>query len=68
MLVGALAGLAVSVVGTEWFRGYLYEVQPTDPLAFLFVVLALGTVAGAALAVPAWRASRVDPAEVLTSE
>jgi ABC-type antimicrobial peptide transport system permease subunit len=32
------------------------------------VVIALGTVAASALAVPAWKAGRVDPVEALASE
>ncbi len=68
VLVGATAGLATSLVGTRWLRTYLYEVQPTDPLAFAVVVIALGTVAASALAVPAWKAGRVDPVEALASE
>ncbi|MEM7414932.1 MAG: ABC transporter permease [Gemmatimonadota bacterium] len=65
IVLGAGVGLAASVVGTRWLRSYLFEVQPTDPLAIVLVLSALGGVAVAALAIPAWRAGRVDPARVL---
>ena len=65
VVLGALGGLAASRAGAGWIGRYLYDVQPSDPLAYASVVLALGIVAAAALAVPAWRAGRVDPARVL---
>lgn len=68
IVLGAGAGLVASVVGTRWLRGYLFEVQPTDPIAIVGVVATLGGVAAAALAIPAWRASRVEPAQVLSGD
>ena len=53
---------------SRWVAELLLGVAPTDP-AVLSVILA--TLLGSALAaslVPAWRASRVDPAEALRAE
>lgn len=68
VVVGALSGLAVSLIATRWLRAYLFQVQLTDPWAFVFVVIIFGSVAALALAIPAWQAGRVDPAEVLGAE
>jgi ABC-type lipoprotein release transport system permease subunit len=46
----------------------LYDVTATDPLVFLSVVGTIFLVATAACIVPAWRASRVDPATVLHTD
>jgi ABC-type lipoprotein release transport system permease subunit len=46
----------------------LHGVTPADPLTFVVVAFALTGVAILASAVPAWRASRVDPVIALRSE
>ena len=53
---------------TQVMRGLLYEVEPTDPLTFAAVSGVLFAVACGACALPAWRASRVPPAEALRGE
>jgi putative ABC transport system permease protein len=75
-LVGSLApvlwGLAVGMAGaagaTRALRSALFQVAPTDPLTFSLVGTTLLFVAVAASALPAWRASRVDPVSVLNAE
>ena len=61
VLCGATAGLAL----TRLFGTLLYRVTPRDPLAFglAFAVMAITSVAACLL--PAWRATRTDPARVL---
>lgn len=54
-LLGGLAGLAVAAAKL------LFEVSPSDPITFAGVAALLVAVAVAASALPAWRASRVDP-------
>jgi ABC-type lipoprotein release transport system permease subunit len=46
----------------------LYQVSATDPVTFLGVGGFLALVALAAVVVPAFRASRVEPARVLKQE
>jgi ABC-type lipoprotein release transport system permease subunit len=43
----------------------LYGIQPTDPATYVTVSALLLLVATAATLVPAWRATRVDPASTL---
>ena len=69
ILAGGLAAGAVCVALLgRLVRSMLYEVSPLDPVALGVAglcVLLLGTLAAA---LPAIRASRVDPATVLRSE
>jgi ABC-type lipoprotein release transport system permease subunit len=46
----------------------LYDTEPLDPAVFGIVALTLTLVAALACLIPAWRASRLDPAEALRSE
>jgi putative ABC transport system permease protein len=71
-LAPAWAGLALGLVGggfaVRLIRDMLYGVRPLDWTVFVGVALMLSVVAGAACAVPAWRASRLDPMEALRTE
>jgi ABC-type antimicrobial peptide transport system permease subunit len=59
------AGLAVGLAGAFAIRKametQLYGVQPMDPMVLTAVAAVLGAVAFAACALPARRASRIDP-------
>lgn len=66
--IGLAAGLAGALLLTRSMTGLLYGVQAADPTVFGLVALVLATVALAASLGPARRATRVDPAVVLTSE
>ena len=67
-LVGVALGLAAAAVLSRSLRGILYEVRPTDPVAFMAVALLLLAVAVLASAFPARRAARSDPMQALRSE
>jgi predicted permease len=58
---GATAGLAL----TRLFGRLLYSVSPNDPLAFASAVAVMTITSVAACLLPAWRATRTDPARVL---
>jgi predicted permease len=62
--IGAAAGLALAPL----FGSLLYGVPPADGVTFALVALLLTGIATAASAVPAWRASRVDPQIALRAE
>jgi predicted permease len=64
-LLGGGIGLVMALVTTRFLRTLLYGVRPTDPATFVLVAAVLALVALAACAIPARRASHVDPAEVL---
>jgi macrolide transport system ATP-binding/permease protein len=65
MAGGVLLGAAVAVASTRLMGNLLYHVSPRDPRAFgaAFAVMTVATLA--ACFIPAWRATRTDPAEAL---
>ena len=72
LLALCAVGVAIALPAT-WFltrlvESQLHGVEPRDPVSFALAIGALLLVAVAAGALPARRASRVDPAEVLRYE
>jgi len=67
-LLGLGLGLAASVGAARLIRSMLYGTQPLDPMVFAAVSAMLLLVAAFACAVPAWRASRLDPMQALRAE
>ncbi len=66
--IGLAIGLAVAVGLTRLLRGLLFEVTPLDPATYLLVSVTLVGTALLACAVPARRATRVDPLQTLRHE
>lgn len=67
-LLGITAGAAISLWWTPVLQWLLFDVRPNDPGTFVTAgVLVIVTVLLAS-AVPAWRASRVDPVLALRME
>ena len=64
-LGGVVLGAVVALGLTRLLGSLLYEVSPRDPLAFgsAFVVMTIAALAACFL--PAWRATRTDPARAL---
>jgi putative ABC transport system permease protein len=68
VLGGIVLGLAGALVLTRLMTSLLYSVSATDPITFAAVSALLTIVALLACYVPARRATRVDPLQVLRSE
>ena len=65
---GLAIGLLLAAFLTRALAGMLYGVAPLDARTFAGVPLALALVALLAAWMPTWRASRIDPNEVLRHE
>jgi putative ABC transport system permease protein len=67
-LGGAAAGSLLAIAAAQLIRSSLYATKPLDPAVFAGVIGLLFGVATTACLLPAWRASRVQPATVLRSD
>lgn len=63
--LGAAIGLALSAVASRVLVSVLFGVRPLDPGTFGMVAIVLAITAALAIAGPAWRAARIDPAVAL---
>jgi len=68
VLIGGAIGLAVTVFASRLMSGLLFEVSALDPVTLAAVVVILLGVTGVSTIVPAWSASRIDPARILRAE
>jgi ABC-type antimicrobial peptide transport system permease subunit len=68
VLLGGVLGVAGSFFAARVIRGLLYEVNPLDPLTLIGVVALLMATAAGAAAIPARRATRIDPITALAAE
>ncbi|HEY4249031.1 MAG TPA: ABC transporter permease [Lacunisphaera sp.] len=66
--LGLVLGVGGAIYLTRFLRKMLFDIQPTDPLAFVGVSLLLLVVALLASWLPAQRAAKVDPVIALRSE
>ncbi len=62
---GVILGAAVALGLTRLLGNLLYKVSPRDPLAFGSALVVMTIASLAACFLPAWRATRVDPARAL---
>ena len=66
--VGAAVGLLLALGSGRFVADLLYRTSPSDPTAVATVVATVMIVAVVASLVPAWRASRVAPADSMRAE
>jgi len=65
---GVILGLAGALLAGRWVRALLYGVAPADSLSLASAALLVALVSAAATAIPAMRATRVQPASALRQE
>ena len=68
MAIGVVIGVAGALASSRLFTSLLYEVSPTDPATLAATSILLVAVGVAAAWLPARRATRVEPAQVLRGE
>jgi len=66
--IGILLGVSGALAGTHLMRSWLFGIGVADPLTFVGVSFCLAAVASLACVIPALRAARLDPAEVMKAE
>jgi putative ABC transport system permease protein len=67
-ILGCIAGFLLAAASSRVLAGLLYGVSPSDVPTLSAVILLVLIVAAAASLIPAVRASRVDPMQVLREE
>jgi ABC-type antimicrobial peptide transport system permease subunit len=65
IVVGATIGLALAAMLGRLITSILYAVNPFDVVTLAMVAVVLAVTGALAIAGPAWRASRIDPAVAL---
>ena len=66
--VGTVLGLLLAAIFSRLIATMLFGVQPLDAATFGLVAVVLLITGALAIAGPAWRAARIDPAAVLRSK
>jgi putative ABC transport system permease protein len=65
VVIGLAAGFAGAIGVTRLLQNQLFEVGPRDPITLIATAALLLIVAAAAAALPAWRATAIDPSTAL---
>jgi ABC-type antimicrobial peptide transport system permease subunit len=66
--IGIGVGIACALSVSHLMANLLFNVSPFDPATFVGVSLLLGTMALAASYIPAFRATRIEPAIALRGD
>ena len=66
--IGALVGFVLAVILARSISTFLFGVRPFDLVTFTVVIALLAVTAAIASAIPAFRASRVDPVVALRND
>lgn len=64
-LLGGVGGVALSVLASRVLVAMLHGVRPTDPVTYAVVFSVVLSASLLACCIPAWRAGRVNPNDVL---
>jgi putative ABC transport system permease protein len=67
-LLGLALGVGLALLGARFLSGFLFGVQPHDPLVLIAVVTTVAVAAMLASYIPSRRALRVDPMVALRAE
>ena len=65
VVIGLMVGLAGALAATQLLQNQLYQVGPRDPITLIGTAVVLFVIAAAAAALPAWRATLIDPSSAL---
>jgi len=63
--LGVACGLAIGIWASTLVASLLFGLRPNDPITFVEAVVIVCVAGLGASLVPAWRASRLDPSEIL---
>jgi ABC-type antimicrobial peptide transport system permease subunit len=63
--VGVVVGASISLWASKFATALLYGLEPRDPATLVGAAVTLAAVGALAGWLPAYRAARIDPAEVL---
>ncbi len=67
-VAGLVLGILISIASGRLIASFLFGLEPTDKLTYATVVVGILLMTLVAAAVPAWRASRIDPASAIRQE
>ena len=65
VLIGIVAGLLFAAWLSRFVAPLLYGIEPRDPVTLAAAAVTLAAIAVLSGGIPAWRAARMDPAQVL---
>ena len=65
VVIGLMVGFIGAIGATRLLQNQLFEVGPRDPITLIATAALLLIVAAAAAALPAWRATAIDPSTAL---
>jgi predicted permease len=65
VVAGLAVGFAGAIAATRLLQNQLFEIGPRDPLTLVATAVVLLMVAAGAAAIPAWRATTIDPSTAL---
>jgi ABC-type antimicrobial peptide transport system permease subunit len=67
-VIGVVLGVAGAFAANRMIGSLLFGVHPNDAATMAGVIATIAIVAAVACWLPAWRASRLDPNEVLRAD